>query len=42
MASTPPRSDFRDMRCGSGAIAWKNLATKWTGDRFFIRVPGPN
>ncbi|MER9526115.1 transposase [Mesorhizobium sp. M0292] len=28
MPSTPRRSDFRDMRCGSGAIAWKNPGTK--------------
>ena len=26
-------------RCASGAIAWKDPATKWTGDRCFIRVP---
>jgi hypothetical protein len=29
-------------RCAPGAIAWNNLATKWTGDCCFIRVPGRN
>jgi hypothetical protein len=40
MPGTPQRSVFRRMRCASGAIGWKNPATKWTGDRCFIRVPG--
>jgi hypothetical protein len=35
------RSVFRRMRCAFGAVASQNPTTKWTGDRGFIRVPGP-
>jgi hypothetical protein len=38
----PWRSVFRRMRCAYGAIASKNPATPWTGDRLLIRVPGLN
>ncbi|MER9559275.1 hypothetical protein [Mesorhizobium sp. M0323] len=41
-ANMPRHAASRRMRCGSGAIAWKNTATKWTGDPCFIRVPEPN
>lgn len=33
---------FRRMRRAYGAIVWKNPASKCTGDRRFIRVPGLN
>jgi hypothetical protein len=33
---------LRRIRCASGAIAWNNPATKWTGEACLIRVPGRN
>ena len=38
----PQRLASRRTRCASGAIAWNNPATKWTGEACFIRVPGRN
>ena len=42
MPSTLQRSVSRRIRCASGAIAWNNPATKWTGAACFIRVSGRN
>jgi hypothetical protein len=41
MPSTRQRSVFRRMRCGFGAIARNNPATKWPGEACFIRVLEP-
>jgi hypothetical protein len=42
LRNMPPHSLFHRIRCASGAIAWNNAATKWTGGRCFIRVLGLN
>jgi hypothetical protein len=36
----PQRSVSRRIRRASGAIAWNNPATKWTGERCSTRVLG--